>query len=346
MAALSACAQEEARDPLYAHDQCRRVAILEADTRRPIIGAEDLAFDAEADRLIISAYDRRSVERAATSGAETIPEGDLYFVELSALAGDTEEMALQPVVERGSVAGGLRPHGISFDPATKQISVVNRVYDSAGGGWRMRPRIDRFGADGALTTVESPALHCSANDLTTLDGETLVSFDHAGCGWRAVLEDIAATRKSGLATLAGEELFVGARHANGVIATLDGDIALAATRDRAVLLLSANGGEFALTKKIHTPGGPDNLTLSDDGSIIAALHPSLMAIGAQRRLGVGKAGSRIVRIDLSSGRNVLLFDDPKAELFSAATAAIEVDGTLVAGSVLDAGLLVCKSGAP
>ena len=92
----------------------------------------------------------------------------------------------------------------------------------------------------------------------------------------------------------------------------------------------------------RVPGGPDNLTVSSDGGIVAAVHPSLMAIGLNRRLGVGKAASRIVKIDPETGAVEILFNDPHGELFSAATVAAEWNGGLILGSVTDEGLLFCK----
>jgi len=62
-----------------------------------------------------------------------------------------------------------------------------------------------------------------------------------------------------------------------------------------------------------------------------------------RRLGIGAAPSRIVEADPSTGRVDILFDDPKGKTFSAATVAVETRDGLIAGSVLDEGVLVCHS---
>lgn len=342
MLALSACEAEVDGDPLYSGPSCRRVGLVDAETGDPIIGAEDLAFDREASRVLISAYDRRAVERQAAKRAIDLDEGGIYAAPLAALAGAQTKLSLSSIVARETVAGGLRPHGISFDPESREISFVNRSYQKIHNRWRMTARIERAGADGAVFVGDGGAPRCSANDLATFGERTLVTFDHSSCGWRGVFEDLIGARKSGVDSMDGGEAFAGARHANGVAAIGGDSLALAATRDMTLLMLGAAGDGFAVERKIALPGAPDNLTLSGSGMLIAALHPSLAAIGAQRRLGVGRAGSRVVRVDPATGEQTLLFEDPEARLFSAASAAIEEDGVLVIGSTLDRGLLVCN----
>ncbi len=344
LATLFACALKVDGDALYAADQCRRVTVIDAETGAAVVGAEDLAFDAATGRVLISAYDRRAVERAARVKALVLPEGGLYAAPIAALAGDRTTLTLPSFIARETVAGGLRPHGLTFDSGRREITFINRSYQKIDGKWRMTPRLERAGADGAVFIGDGGAPRCSANDVATLGERTLVSFDHAQCGWRGGVEDLFAWKVSGVATADGDELFDGARHANGVAATAAGEIVLAATRDKALLLLDPDGDRFKIARKILLPGAPDNLTTRADGMIVAALHPSLIGVGLQRRLSLGRGGSRIVRIDPESGAVTLLFEDPDAQLFSAATAALEIDNLLIIGSVADQGLVVCKRG--
>ena len=343
--ALGACAKKIDGEALYAADSCRQVTIVDQDTGEAVVGAEDLVFDAVAGRVIISAYDRRLVEREARKRAHALAQGGVYAVPIDALKNGATALTLQSIVARESVAGGLRPHGIAFDETRREIAFVNRSYQQINGKWRMTPRIERTGADGAVFIGDGGRPRCSANDVA-LDGDrTYVSFDHAACGWRGGLEDIANSRASGVDLAGFGAVFDGARHANGIVRTNDAALALAATRDSAVFVLQDEGGAYAVEKKISLPGAPDNLTVSRNGSIVAALYPSLAAIGAQRRLGLGRSASRIVRIDPETGETTTLFDDPSAKLFSAASAAIEEDGLLIAGSALDRGVLVCSGSA-
>ena len=95
---------------------------------------------------------------------------------------------------------------------------------------------------------------------------------------------------------------------------------------------------------MEVPGGPDNLNWDGLGGLIVALHPSLFRVGAYLYGYNDTAPSRIVRVDLDRNLEVL-FDDPAGALFSGASVAVLSGGVLVAGSVRDAGLLVCRKGA-
>lgn len=339
--ALSSCTKKADGDPFFALGECRRIELIDAGSGKAVIGAEDLAYDAAARRVLISAYDRRAVEREAKTRASEIEQGGIYAAPIDTLKGDATTLTLESVVSREAVAGGLRPHGISFDDARREVAFVNRSYQRNDGEWRMTPRIERADVEGVVS-ADGGGLRCSANDVAMLGDRTFVSFDHAACGWRGSLEDMFASRSSGLDTPERRDVFEGARHANGVTAIGDDRLALAATRDRALLMLAEREGGFAIERKISLPGAPDNLTMGDSGKIVAALHPSHLAIGAQRRLGFGRAGSRVVSVDPESGETTLLFDDPKGQLFSAASVAIEQEGVLVIGSALDRGIVVCK----
>lgn len=329
-------------EALYDADQCRRVTIVDAASAAAVVGAEDLAFDRAAGRILISAYDRRKVEREEATSAFDLSQGGIYAAPVEALAGDDTMLTLPSLVARETVGGGLRPHGLSFDPVRREIIFVNRSYQRIDGEWRMTPRLERAGADGAVFVGDGDAPRCSANDVATLGETTVVSFDHASCGWRGRVEDIFALRASGVATAEGENVFEGVGHANGVVALESGALALAATRDMQLLVLTPDGEKFGIERTISLPGAPDNLTVTADGEIVAALHPSLLAIGMQRRLGLGRSGSRVVRVNPETGETTLLFEDRRAKLFSAATAALEEGGLLVIGSVADSGLVVCK----
>lgn len=342
-AALAACAKAGEGLPVYAADQCRRVALTDAATGALVTGAEDLDFDPRQQEIYISAHDRRAVERAANRKGDAPPQGGLYRAPIAMLG---SAATLRPLVDAASIPGGLRPHGVSFDPSTNDIYFINRAYAEVGGKWLMTPQILRADADGAVRSGSDASPRCSANDLATLAGEVVVSFDHVACGWRAGLENFRGSRATGIETAMGAVAFTGARHANGLVALQDGRLALASTRDKAILILRRHGERFTLDQALPTPGGPDNLTLSGDGAIVAALHPSLFSIGLSRGLGLGRSGSRIVRVDPEGGAVTLLFDDPKAALFSAASVAIEESGTLIVGSALDEGLLVCAKRAP
>ncbi|MGE0409340.1 MAG: hypothetical protein AB7P23_08775 [Amphiplicatus sp.] len=337
---LAGCAKEVSlASPKYPLDQCRRVALID-ESGVSIRGAEDMGLDAAHDRLFVSAYDRRAAERAARRGAASIPQGGVYAVSLAALLDADDSLPVRAVV-RSVIPGGLRPHGLSFDAAADELFVINRAYRRTGGHWRMTPRLLRIGAGGEALPGDNEKAPCAANDVLNDGGKLYFSFDHEYCDWRAALEDVFPARRSGVATEDGRTVYARAAFANGMTLLPDDDIALADTRARAILIMTADAGDLTLRIKIKTPGGPDNLTLAADGGVVAAVHPSLLKIALHRRLFVGGAPSRVIKANPQTGDVAVLFDDPTGALFSAATVAVEWKNALVIGSVTDEGILVC-----
>ncbi len=347
LAALAgACAREDVGPAKYGLESCRRVALIDQATGEAIKGAEDFAVDTLRRRLYVAAYDRRAAERAARKKAMSVPQGGVYAAPLDALFDPSKEQTgAAPLVRGDDIPGGVRPQGLSFDSRTGEIAFINRAYQKIDGAWLMTPRIERVGADGeAFVGADEPA-PCSANSILEEDGRTLVSFDHAECGMGASFEDAFRLKRSGVIGANGDVLFAKAAYANGLARTLGGDLVLAATRENALLVMRNAPEGLAEASRIAVPGGPDNLKIAEDGGVVAAVHPSVLRIFLNRRLGFGKAPSRIVKADPERGDVAILFDDADGKMFSAATAAVELEGHLIAGSVTDEGLLVCKAGA-
>lgn len=346
-ALCASCAAQSsvpASPPTYAAESCSRVALVDAASGERIRGAEDLAVDSGGDRLIVSAHDRRAVARAVWAQAAQAPQGGVYAVAFDVLRAGAGEAAASPLIAAGAVAGGLRPHGVVYIPQTDEIAFVNRGYQKINGRLRLQSNIVRASAreDGSVH-ADAPS-HCAANDLIADDVGLLVSFDHGACDWRRSVEDVFRLRRSGVADAKGAALFDSAAYANGLARLDDGALAIGATRENALLIL-AGPGDMNETRRIALPGGPDNLTTSGE-KIIAAVHPSTMRLAAALRLGLGKAPSRVVKVDPASGAMELLFDDPTGRVFSGATVAVEREGALILGSATDEGLLVCRSAEP
>ncbi|MEZ5921755.1 MAG: hypothetical protein R3C60_10440 [Parvularculaceae bacterium] len=337
----AASCSKKAEAPIFPLSSCRHVDLIDAASGEVISGAEDIAFDKKRMRLIVSAYNRRAVEQAAGAGAATLPNGGIYSVALDDLQSGADYLKVAPLISPDLVRGGLRPHGIDFDAAADEVVFINRAYDREGRRWRMTPSIMRIALDGALRE-DKDAPPCSANGVAVDGEDILVSFDHAACDWRAGVENIFGEKKSGFVSEKTAKKFVGARFANGLARLPSGEIALAATREQSVLMLEQQGKAYSVKKRMRTPGSPDNLSVDAAGRIIAALHPSLISIALERKLGVGRSASRAVRIDAETGEVDLLFDDPKAKFISAATVAVEAGGDLVLGSVIDDGIVFCR----
>jgi hypothetical protein len=344
LCAAASLANALAAVPRYAAETCSRVALVDTATGDAIRGAEDLAVDSGHDRLIVSAHDRRAVAKAVSARAGDVPQGGIYAVSFSDIRDGLGKVAAAPLVDPASVPGGLRPHGVAYIPQTDEIAFVNRAYQKIDGRWRLTPKIVRVGVgDGAAGGEQKPT-HCAANDLIADEAGLLVSFDHGDCGgWRRSLEEALVLRRSGVSDENGAPLFDGAAYANGLLQLVDGSIAVAATREKALLILDRSGAA-APGRRIALPGGPDNLTPSND-EVVAAVHPSTLRLAAALRLGLGKAPSRAVKIDPATGDVRVLFDDPTGRLFSGASVAVERDGVLILGSAIDEGLLVCHGAA-
>ncbi len=358
--ALGACVEQVDAPPAYDQSACRPASLVDVSNGERVVGAEDLAIDRRAGVLFVSAYDRRRVEKAARRGAFLLPEGGVYAVALAALAdADGRLIPAAPIIPRDAAPGGLRPHGLDFDPVTNEIAFVNRGYQKIDGRWRRTSRLERVrlsvpdpasAPDAAdwthhlMGSIGSPAQSdapCAANDVLSIDGAALLSFDHANCGWRAFAEDALGLRRSGIAAERGAPLFDGARFANGVARSVTGEITLAATREKALVFLKEGRGGLAEARRVSLPGGPDNVTVSADGGLVTAVHPSLPWIGAHRHLGLPRAPSRIVKVDSKTLATRLLFEDLRGDHFPGATVAVEADGMLILGSATAPGLLVC-----
>ena len=342
---LGGCA-EQAVSPAYRMEECRRIVLVDKAAGEPVVGAEDLAVDPRTNNLIISAYDRRKVERAAKKRAQAIPIGGIYTVPIADIFDPKSlEIAAQPLVSRDALREGLRPHGVSFDVASGELAFINRGYENVDGQWKMTPSIQRIAIDTepAFLLGEPIDVHCAANDVLATAERLFFSFDHGACDWRASLENIFNLRRSGFGLAGGGELFSKAAFANGLAQTADGLIVLAATRDRALFFLNEKHGAAQLQARLKLPGGPDNLSISYDDGVVTAAHPSMLRLALNRKLGIGRAPSRILKIDPASQEITLLYDDRSGTQFSAATVAIETSAGLIAGSVTDKGLLVCQA---
>lgn len=307
---------------------CARVTLEDIATGRPVRGVEDMALLPDGDTLILSAHDRLALAR----DPDGAPEGGLYEASLTRLAVGQGWAA--PLLAAGAVPGGLFPHGIAVSGDGERLALVNRGRDGATsiiagrlGSGSFRPRHRRDGA-----------AFCRANDLDFTDEGPLtlrLTLDRGACGisW-ADLRPGATTGRVIELDLAGTAPPVveatGLSFANGITG-----LWVAETR--------AERLHHLLDRPLGLPGGPDNLTWDETGGLVAALHPSMIQIAAYLAGYAGSAPTRIVRIAPDRRVEVLL-DDPDGVLFSGASVGVLRDGVLVAGSVRDAGVLVCRKG--
>jgi len=347
---------------------CQRVALVDARDGAAVVGAEDLALDAEAGRLYLSAFDRWALEDALAEKAESLPQGAIYATALSDLAERPETLSLKPVAT-GSGAD-FHPHGIDLYRGAEgaYLFAVNHRHVREDGAWTRRTRLERFRiAEHGLAPAGGtgdPRL-CQANDVAALSAEdALVTRDHGRCSSLGrLLEDVLGLRDAEVVLVALPGLSgVGAPpgrtitslasdlgFANGLALAPDGRrLAVSATRQKHIRLYAApallNPARQVAPREIRVDGGPDNLSWDREGRVLTALHPSLLEVGLAhgRWFGWRRAGTRVIALDPATGATDLLLDDPEGTRLNTGTAAVATGPWLIVSSVLDDALLICR----
>lgn len=363
---ICACSGANEGLPKFALDMCRRVPVYSSIDGQLIVGAEDGVPDLKNRELIFSAYDRRAVEKAISKNGAPIPQGNVYrlsFDDLFAHQGDNivdgsiidtptidtptidTPIVATPILDPTSISGGLRPHGLSFNPESRLLSFINRTYPIRNKRRKKISQIITIPVEMSSGAIKISTAPCAANDIIHSTGQqTMVTFDHQSCGFDGILEDLFNKNLTGV-WRGGGVVLSGLKFANGIAAIdqLD-EIAIAATRSKEVVFAKWAPEGLAVGKRIKTPGGPDNISQNRAGELIVAVHPSMLRLALHRKLGFGRAPSRIIKIDPDTKNVTMLLDDERGEKFAAATVGVDIEGHLVVGSVVDSGFLVCTKG--
>jgi hypothetical protein len=323
---------------------CRRVALTDSISRGLIQGAEDLALDPTAPRLIVSAYDRRSDA-----------PGGLYAVSLDALLDPNARLLTAQRLAAGPGTPAIRPHGIGFGPPqgdSVPLVVIERkrrldhTKDAVLQAYALGPG----GLAPAGGPISDPLL-CNANDVVGLpEGGALVTTDREACdGLGRRLEDVLGLKRGRLLSVGRDGVAVlasGIGFANG-IALDEGYVYVAATRAHALLIFERARLGQAPPRRLELGAAPDNLAWGDDGALYIAAHLSLPRF-ALFRLGLaGASKSAVYRYDPAGGaaaRPVLLGRAGGGGAVSGATVAVMARGRLILGAGFDAGLSVCTKG--
>lgn len=341
----------------FALETCRTVALVDRETSLPIVGVEDIA---EVDGvLLLSAYDRRAAEAALTAGTRP-PDGGIYRVSLAALRGDRDRHVLSSLVTARTVPGGLHPHGLDasgLEAGGTLFKVINRRLSDQGGA---RPSliVGTLDGDGADLHHGQPTPQlCAANDPVMRPDGVVVTLDRRDCPGRSLRDALVPDGGRLLALThgaAGDIRFLqeGLVFPNGLLvasedttaqtASAGADAARGSSLDLIVAETRARRLRGPGDRIWPLPGAPDNLTRDPGGGIVAALHSSLLRLAPYRFGWAETAPGRVVRVDATTGAVSVLFDDPRGDVFPAATVAVSTGDLLVAGSVRAPGLLVCR----
>ncbi len=365
---LSACDKTATESTVFTDEQCKVIELVDSENAGVLRGIEDLALDPKGEHAILSVYDRWATEKAARAKAERLPHGGLYRLSLAELPRAPDRIRVERLTSGFEHEEDFRPHGIDVYASANGtlVASITRSYrrgNTSASRWEKRVVLDIFRLEGsrAVHLLRMGAERfCNANDVSFLnENQLLVSSDGTACrGFSKTMEQLRGS-KSGSVFLVRRpqndndqlasitEIVSDIYFANGIAVTSESDRAfIAATRGREILEIDGIEGfasERTRGSSFEVPGHPDNLTQLPEGRLLAALHPNLMRLGLYRyrQFGVSTAPSLIAEIDPARAQSRILFSDRTGHMFSAATSAIMGAGHLIAGSVADAGVLVC-----
>lgn len=375
LAALAAagCGGGDASPAPPAAANCRALTLRVDGTGERVVGIEDLAVDAAAGVLYLSAYDRRTLARQVAAGAPRLVQGGIFALPLASLA-EGGPLAVGELSGPLRGAGDFHPHGIALlatGPGSGVLFVINRSHARRDGEWRMTPQVEVFDVRaGSLRrrrdgVFADPQL-CAPNDLAALDEQRfLVTNDHGACaGAGRRIEDALGLARSHVLYYDGarfRRVVDGIDFANGIAVTAAPDPSRAAAGgEPARLYVSATRGrgihvydlQAALREDspatrplalIRAGSGLDNLQWGQDGRLYAAGHPSLAGFAWYRWGMASRSPSRVVRADVRGPGDPLPEEVYAGDgaLLSGATVATMAGGRLIAGGAFDDRLLVC-----
>lgn len=320
---------------------------VEACTRvNGVMGAEDLEFDRQSGRLLISSHDRRS---DMVLEGETHVQGAVYLYDPASpsqgflnLTADPSVLAAVPV---------FRPHGLSLktlEDGSQILMVVNHpgpadvieIFD-------VEPVEDTYVLR-HHRSVSSPRF-VSINDVVALDRDRFyASNDHGSKnGIVRMLEDYLRLNLGSVVYFDGDEAHValkGQTYANGVQTSLDGkDLFVAETTDQRVTRyrIDPATGSLTLRDRWALGFGVDNLDVDEAGAVWVGGHPALLAFVAHAQDTMILSPGEIARIDPDQGSVETILTTSGLEI-SGLSVAAHHGGKTVVGQVFDDGILICE----
>lgn len=335
LAALTACGHKQS----FPEAICMRVNIT--SNGNPVIGIEDMAYDAQSQTLYLSAYDRRSHSK-----------GGIYRLNINHI--DTDLTA-------ATIMDNIRPHGIELTRDGQKL--ILDFIDRQGSQDNKKPVIRNLSWNDDLpdNISEAPPIIdtklCASNDLTrTIDGVIFVTQDHKSCTSQdQKRENIFSPKQASVISIYQEDEALklinglsGLSFSNGVALSEKAELLYVAETRRKQIVVSAP--DYLNTFPIKLSGGPDNLTRNAD-NIYAALIPSLLKFSRfqknkQRRI---KSRFAVITPTYSSKEkpserpaifNVATYDVP-ASVISGATVALKAKDHIWLGAAYDTAIARC-----
>lgn len=327
----------------YPLAECERLDLFY--DRKPIHGIEDMAYNAQSGLIYLSAYNRKS---SAPGGIYSLsPDNPMQTIEKLSL----------PQTDKAE----YWPHGINLwhSKGWAQLDVIERDLSESG---KLAAQISHYiwpNEDpheiGLKDRIKAPQL-CSANNLSsgliipdTQAPSYYITQDHQSCDLNQQRwENIFKPRSSSLLHIKqGQPVEIikeKLAFANGILMHPNGDVYIAETRSKRLGVYEIGARtKINILSSIELPGGPDNLTLSENGTIIAALHPHLIRFAAFRAGWGPRVKSRFAAI--SKDKTARTYDvstyDVSKDVISGATVALRAKDNIYLGAAFDKGLARC-----
>ena len=313
-----------------------------------VVGAEDMEPLPDGHSVLIAADDRRAV----IAGKPV--QGGIYLY-------DVNTPEVPPRLMTADFKGDLHPHGLGlYTDAAGSTTVF--VVNHPGASLFTAPEqhqgpvhtveVFHMGPDRLihLDTRFDERLLVSPNDVSPLDATRFyVTNDHGTSDpQNRTMEDYARLRRSHVLFFNGKSFIRVAenlRMANGVHVSADGSrVLVAATTDLGLYTyqIVPETGELNLTTWQNLGTGVDNVSVMANGDLWIAAHPRLLDFVKYAKTPGSIAPTEILHLtpggDTYTVKQVLM---DKGDLISAASVALPVGDTLLAGTVFEPYILRC-----
>ena len=306
---------------------------------QPVIGVEDMAYDERNEQIYLSAYDRRD---GKSGGVYTLNKNNSL------------ERFLLPNTETQA----YWPHGIHLSQQDNQnrLDVIERDIRVKG---QQKARISQYRwhasqpKDIQLIKRTEDELFCSANNLIFATSDTnpkglYITRDQHSCDiGQQKWDNIFNPKSSSLLYMQDSDSDIATAmdklsYANGVAPHPTNGVYISETRAKRLRHRRLRSGKLFPNEpfgNVKLAGGPDNLTVTKQGHVIAALHPNLIRFAAFRAGWGSRVKSRFAII--APDKSVKTYDVP-ANIMSGATVALKVDNSVYLGGAFDDAIAICS----
>ena len=307
--------------------------------------AEDIEIDYERGLAYLSLQDRVSLIKG-----EKV-QGSIVKIDLKKTPFKiTPALTQQP--------DHLRPHGISLhidDKGKRHLAVINHPQTRG----KEPENIDlfsetRLGVFKYTETVSDPLFKSPNDVLLVAPKKFYVGNDKGGeTRWDSIQENLGRPMAN-IAYFDGNSTTIAAQNlsqVSGINISRDARLVFASetgAKRIAVFKINPENGKLKLAERIKLNGSPDNINVSENGSLVVANIPKILALiqhfVALQKGEIKPSPSQVVRINyqgLGDSKIDELFMSEGDDLSTASVGAIW-NGRLFMGSIDDNKMLVCN----